>query len=116
MDYGSHDPEYIPFQMVDERKNDDDTLRMQALWGAVLDQALNDLVERRRYADRYNTSRVNLIRKQAYNWFFESAEMGVGSLFWVCDVLGLSPSYVRRAAMNIYHNETPKVRGEKRKG
>ena len=59
------------------------------LWKAVLADALA-LVAGQRSATSHEQLR-------AYVWIYVSTRRGLGSFPWVCEVLGLEPSAVRRA-------------------
>lgn len=64
----------------------------RSLWGAVLRQAVQDLL-----AESDDALRVNLRRiysERARRWF-RAEERGVGGFLWVCEVLGLDPDYIR---------------------
>ena len=58
------------------------------MWAAVLGLAIIDYRKQGKF------------RASANYWLFEGLETGVGSLYWICDLLQLNVDYVRRSVNN----------------
>ncbi len=67
----------------------------EGLWLAVVVQALEDL---HRHRLSIGSLRGRLSISSARQWF-QSREGGIGSIAWVCDILGLEVELVRRLAL-----------------
>ena len=61
------------------------------LWLAVINQALDDL-----------TATERPLKRSARAWFL-SSNRNAGSFIWVCDLVGLEPTAVRRRQFDLIH-------------
>lgn len=83
------------------------------LWAAVLAQAVEDFLAGPEALSRftphasrsrqYNYARsmqnqYDLMTTRVQRWLFEDAPMEPGAFLWICDALGLDPTYVRGRA------------------
>ncbi len=69
------------------------------LWANVLLQAIQD-------ASRNESM---FTRKEAVRWIWDDSRKGVGSMLWVCDILGVDPwrirlNYSNRESMKLVRN------------
>lgn len=93
----------LPYQIRDKQGGADSTAQ---LWCAVIRTAIIDY--RRdcsKYQNKYQGSRFRAWQMDAQHWLFRSCYDGPGSLLWVCGLLGLTVSEVRKKAMTCDLNE-----------
>jgi len=65
-----------------------DSSPYKKLWAAVIGRAISDLGKKKE----------SLAYSQAEYWLFNSDNKEVGSLFWICEHLGLDVDYIRKQA------------------
>jgi len=68
----------------------------QALWGAVFEQALEDL-RGGASLNREKPRKRTQMMAEAQAWIADRGWTGVGSFPWVCEILGLDAALVRAA-------------------
>ena len=74
------------------------------LYLAVILQALLDATHPHPTAT-CSTSEANLVKNQAYSWFFTSVTTSTSDFEYVCDMAGLDPSYTRGFAHKILRSK-----------
>ena len=77
-----------------------------SIWCAVI---RNAIIEYRRdttkYRNKYQNSRYRAWQMDAQHWLFRSSYRGPVSLIWICDLLGLKLSDVRKKALTCDLND-----------
>jgi hypothetical protein len=92
----------------------------QALWAAVIRQAIIDLtapVVKARPGDssdrRAKAASIETWRESAHKWFFGSGLTGAGSFAWCCKACGLDAGYVRASVRSETERITAKRNNHK---